>query len=203
MKSSYAKTLVVLALIAGQVSAQESMNSSTSESSMPSASETDPVNGFQVGVRKGFSEKAEVEIEGNGSVGPTDNDFTHLFGVGVGYAKHNFQSIGFKGGLNYDHFENDGEGDSFAAMNLEGNGTFMVNQHFIPYGGVNLNKYVSGGAIEDMALAIGFQVGFTGQMIDQLSYQAAWQSINNTDSVDGTDIDVSVSTIQVGLIYTL
>ncbi len=206
MKSFHAKILVGLIFIAGHINAQESLSTttSTSTSTISSASDTNPVNGFQIGIRKGFAEKAKIKARAGGATfSDSSSDFTHQFGFGLGWAQHNFQSIGFKGGLNYDNFDSDENGESFSAMNLEANATVMVNQHFIPYGGINLNKYVSGDTLEDMDPAIGYQIGFTGQMVERLSYQAAWQSINNTDTVDGAEVDVSISSFQVGLIYTL
>ncbi len=202
MKSSHVKILAGLVLLAGQVSAQESLNSSTSSTSISNKFESNSVNGFQLGIRKGFSEKAKLKAKAGGATFTgSDSDFSHQFGLGVGWANHNFQSLGFKGGLNYDNFN--GEDESFAAMNLEVNATVMVNQNFIPYAGANINKYVKGEGLKDMNAGLGYQLGVTGQIANQLSYQAAWQTINNDDSVDGISLDLRVSTIQVGLIYTL
>ena len=85
-----------------------SANAQTHTYSMEEMVEADTraINGFQFGIRKSFSDQSGIEVENKGEVADIQGqEIHHQLGISAGYAEHVFQSLGFKGLVNYDQYK--------------------------------------------------------------------------------------------------
>jgi hypothetical protein len=166
------------------------------------------INGFLFGISKGFEEKAKIKASFMGqSASGSDDDLSHKLGLVAGYAKHNEGSLGYMAKVQYDFYKSDdneeGDGQKFAMIEGSGDATFMINQHLIPYAGINISKYTKGDDLKDLDAGIGWQLGVTGQIINQVAYNLDYSIRNNEGDIDGLNIDIEMKAVHVGITVSL
>ncbi len=183
---------------------QAQTTGSTSAQKLPTANPSkDPISGFQVGLRKGTEQKITVESEFLGrTYKGSSKDFEHEIGLSLGYAKNEDQSFGFKGGLNLDIFKDDEDSSHLSALNVDANATFTLNNSFIPFAGVNFNKYLNTD-YNKLDPSLGYQFGVTGQIWQQVGYQLSYQAIRNTGDVESVEYKTEIRMVQFGIIFTI
>lgn len=150
-------------------------------------------SGFRVGFLKSFLGGEATASRGSYGISVEDDDVNQKWGLSLGYAHIKANNFGGMGSLSYNEFQNDGK-----SVRLDGSLTYGIGSQFYLLAGPNLHKLVNSGA-DYLDIGLGFQVGAGFQITETFGLNANYVNLNNSGNKDGTDVELDLSGLELGL----
>ncbi len=180
---------LVTALVASMSFAQNTSTAKMSDDGIAS-------KGVRISVLKPVLE-AEIKASYKGQSFGTKEKLDDALGFSVGYASLPVQELGWTANLAYMDVKN--EGTSTGMMRADGNLAYAFTSILNVKGGLNLSKFTSGTNNEKLNPAIGFQGGLGVQVSKNFGLDIGYTQMNQSGSLDGVNVDIKESGLEIGL----